>query len=298
MQVVRALAVLSIGFTPATLAAEAGREVLPFRLRHSGEIVVPVTVAGQGPFRFLLDTGSSRTAISTRLAARFGLKPVAHTTVVTASGRTTQPLVPVVHIVMGAHRPATVLATLLPEGGIAVDDEVDGLIGQDVLAPLIYTIDYDRRQLIWHRSDPAVPGDRLPLRFRAGRALVALSRLQLIPDSGAAGFVLFARADRPVPSVTLMDTTVLRTVSGVRAARRVVMEDLRVGEVVLRRQPAVLVGGSPDADLGDGLLPLHLFGRVTFHGPGRYLVVEPRRRVRATAASKSFRRSSSCRAPG
>jgi hypothetical protein len=49
------------------------------------------------------------------------------------------------------------------------------------------------------------------------------------------------------------------------------VDELWVGETRLRDEPAILVDRRVDA-LGDGLLPLHLFSRVTFNGPARYMV--------------------------
>lgn len=40
---------------------------------HSGRLVAPVMVNGQGPFRFIIDTGANRSAISTELAGTLGL---------------------------------------------------------------------------------------------------------------------------------------------------------------------------------------------------------------------------------
>ena len=51
------------------------------------------------------------------------------------------------------------------------------------------------------------------------------------------------------------------------------MRELRVGPVILRRQPVAVV---PRDDLqayeADGLLPLHLFDSVTFNAHERYMV--------------------------
>jgi hypothetical protein len=59
--------------------------------------------------------------------------------------------------------------------------------------------------------------------------------------------------------------------------RRVLLDDFRVGDVLLRNRTAVVVAQDRlDAPLGDGLLPLHIFARVTFNGPERYLMVEAR----------------------
>jgi hypothetical protein len=48
-----------------------------------------------------------------------------------------------------------------------------------------------------------------------------------------------------------------------------------VGTANLTDVPAVLVKrDDDDASLGDGLLPLAMFERVTFDGPGRLLTVD------------------------
>ena len=160
---------------------------------------------------------------------------------------------------------------------------IDGLIGQDVLAGLIYTIDYRRRRLIWHTAAEAdVAGTRLPLELHEGRFLVSLAQksgacgaLRLIPDSGTDGLVLFSRPGRALPDFALRGTAGLSTLSGARLVRSVVVDDLDVGDVRLRNQWAVILDrGEPHAALGDGLLPLHWFERVTFNGPGRYLILQ------------------------
>ena len=55
----------------------ADRSVTPFDLREDGSVVVPVTIGGTGSYRFLLDTGSSRTVISSRLWKALRLPVVA-----------------------------------------------------------------------------------------------------------------------------------------------------------------------------------------------------------------------------
>ena len=58
-----------------------------FVLLDDGSIVVPVTIGGTGPYRFVVDTGSSRTVISTRLWRALRLPVVAKTQMVTPAGR-------------------------------------------------------------------------------------------------------------------------------------------------------------------------------------------------------------------
>ena len=48
-------------------------EDVQFKSGKDERLTVPVRVSGYGPFRFLVDTGSDRTAISRQLAGRLGL---------------------------------------------------------------------------------------------------------------------------------------------------------------------------------------------------------------------------------
>jgi hypothetical protein len=59
-----------------------------------------------------------------------------------------------------------------------------------------------------------------------------------------------------------------------RRARHVRLRELRLGNRTMRDVPAVSIERSdPRPAEGDGLLPLHLFERVTFDGPGRVLIL-------------------------
>ena len=193
-------------------------------------------------------------------------------------------LVQVNRLTIGDRAPVSVTALIEPRDHVAAS-RVDGLVGQDVLAPLIYTIDYLRREITWHSAfEPRDSRPRLPLDTNEGGFLVSLppilrtqSPLKFVPDSGSDGFVLFTSGRHlPLPA-TPLDSAVLRTMSGHKLVRRVLLDDVDVGGVILRNQTAVIVQqDQPDAPLGHGLLPLHVFARVTFHGPHRYLIVEAR----------------------
>ena len=151
------------------------------------------------------------------------------------------------------------------------------MIGQDVLASLRYTLDFKRRVIEWHNQTPVQRGGVFALSFEHGRFLVDLpqrdSMLRLVPDSGAGGLVLF---NAPV-SPAIVDTGMrveLSTVNGRRMARQVVMRELRLGATTLRDVPAVALDAEErHSSDGDGLLPLHLFDRVTFDGPARILIL-------------------------
>jgi hypothetical protein len=175
-------------------------------------------------------------------------------------------------------------ALVLPTTNLDPTGRIDGLIGQDVLGSLVFTIDYARRRIWWHgRTVPDSPrGTRLSLEVTNGRALVTLPQrsgpvavLRLIPDTGADSLVLLVHPGRPLPFVTPLDTVRVRGVAGSRPARRVLVQNLDVGSIRLADQVGLLVDGTAAGSfMGDGLLPLHLFTRVTFNGPGGYAVFD------------------------
>jgi predicted aspartyl protease len=284
MHISTPLTLLLLAAVPAAVAGYTTSE-LRFELLEDGTVIVPVTIDGTGPFRFMLDTGSTRTVVSAELTKKLRLPVVAQSVLITPSGRDLGILVQLNQLAIGGSNEVSVKALIGPRKHFAAD-AIDGIIGQDVLAPLIYTIDYERRRIVWHSGLAASDlRQRLPLETTEGRLLVSLPQpaqaegapLKFVPDSGSDGFVLFTRGPRfPLPA-TPLEVGLLRTLSGQRLVRRVLLDDIHVGGVILRNQTAVIVErNQPDTWLADGLLPLHVFARVTFHGPERYLVVEPR----------------------
>lgn len=271
--------IAAVALSACALSSD-GSKPLRFELRGS-DIIVPVTIGSEGPFRFLLDTGASRSIVSRRLLGPHPVE-VARTTMVTPSGHSTRP---VSHVALGlGHRAATpVAATVVTDAELKRSGgHIDGIIGQDVLSHLVYTIDYTRKEIRWDWEIDAPPEARLPLRLEDGRALVIVAPndgsgppLRLIPDTGSDGLVLFRRRGGLLPLVTPLQVGLLRTLGGSQMVRRVLVDRLPLGNLVLRDHPGVLLDVEDDQlILADGLLALHQFSRVTFNGPEGFLVVE------------------------
>ena len=108
-RIVICVVVWVIGMRPAAVGAAPARFVA-FSLDEHGAIVVPVFIDGAGPFSFLLDTGSSRSAIGDDLAARLAAPAVARTLVVTAAGTAMRPVVRLGSVSLGSA--ASMSATL------------------------------------------------------------------------------------------------------------------------------------------------------------------------------------------
>lgn len=248
----------------------------PFHLGAQGGVIVPVLINGEGPFPMLLDTGASHSAIDADVAAAVGAEAVAAANVISPAGDAARPIVALEHLQLGPITFDAVLPSVVPVRSFDPDGRLRGVVGQDLLSPLRYTIDFTARVIRWHHAGG--PGVELPLVLEDGRFLVeapqAGVRWRLVPDSGAGGLVLFT-GRRPAPQ--LLDTgrqVALRTAAASTTGREVIVRELVLGGRALRELPAVVVERPERRPAeGDGLLPLHLFERVTFDGPGRRLIV-------------------------
>ena len=257
-----------------------------FASSQHGEVVVPVFIGGEGPYRFLLDTGSSHTVISQTLATTLGASPVAKAPIATSVGSILARVVRLPEVAVGSARVESLLATSLPpDASGMLDVGLSGVLGQDFLSQFDYTLDYRASRLSWRDEGQVDKGVRLVLEPSNGRFLVRLPQdarcrcpVRLVPDSGANSVVLFEgrAADRLVVNTagTSMD---MSTLGGHRTARGVIVRALLVGPVILWNLPAARVVLPEDTTQdGDGLLPLSLFARVSFRHDEGYMVVQPR----------------------
>jgi hypothetical protein len=263
---------------PAVTSPAGESSGTPFKLDQNGAVVVPVRVGGAGPFPFLVDTGSSHTIIGDALMTRLGLTAVAKAKVVSASGQSMQPVVRLESTAVGSAVRDGLLASVLPSATfVTLGADVQGVLGQDFLATFDYTIDYTRRELTWTAEDGSeTPAARLAMTPDAGRFLISLPQgagrgiVRLVPDSGSAALVIFDRARRVSGGALRLRLAEgqarMNSVSGDRIVDRAVVRDLRVGDLVLHNEPAVIVDDRESTDTeADGLLPLHHFARVSFH---------------------------------
>lgn len=277
MRVSRLVALCLAGCVSLLRAAPAEHAgITPFEQGTEG-IVLAVTLNGRGSFRFLLDTGSTHTAVSAETATAIGAPVVARAALGSAAGSRDTLVVRIDSVRVGPIEATDLLASVV-EIGMA-GDGIDGVIGQDALASVRYTIDYRQRRVVWW-PDAAVDarGSSLSLEPSHGRFLVTLdqrqSRLRLVPDSGADSMLLFD-PDGTLPVTRLPASATLTTTSGATEVRLAKVRELSVGTLTLRDVPAVVADRDrSEPDEVDGLLPLHLFDRVTIDGPRQRMIVE------------------------
>lgn len=104
-------------------------EDVKFKNEQFDRLTVPVRVSGQGPYRFLVDTGADRTAISHQLADSLKLKPGEKASLHSVAGvsAVSTAMVPELEL---THKPMRILdAPLLDSANIGAD----GILGVDSL---------------------------------------------------------------------------------------------------------------------------------------------------------------------
>lgn len=277
-----AYTLLVTAWTTPIAAETIGGPAVTFQLRKPAEIIVPVLIDGRGPYAFILDTGSTHTVITETLAATLGAHAVAQAPVRTAAGTEMYRVVELPRVQVGPVEVAAIAATALPKAMAtsALGRDVDGVLGQDVLAVSAFTIDYKTRRLTW--NDDEGWGTRLALEASAGRYLVRVPSatcgcdMRFVPDSGADALVLFDIGKGPrLEAKSSEGSFAMTTVSGTRETPLVTIPRFEVGARVFRNQPAAVVRiDAADESRGDGLLPLHLFSRVHFDAGAGFVTVE------------------------
>ena len=273
---------LLIAITVLTPKLLAEPSELSVRIDESGVVIVPVSINGRGPFPFLLDTGSSHSVVSQSLADHLALRFVAKTSVLTATGREWRPVVNLDKTAIGGAQSERLLASVTPSAQLhGIARGIEGVIGQDFLFGLNYTLDYRKKRLVWSDERSDAGGARVPLIAQGGRYLVRVTTagsdrpVLLVPDSGASGFVAYERNGRTTLALhSAAGSTAVHSLSGGQMARTMMLRELRLGALTVAEQPvAVVRRGASDVMEGDGVLPLHLFASVSFNAREQCLVL-------------------------
>ena len=173
-----------------TITAPEARYVSPTRRDRIGRIWAPVMINGQGPFRLVLDTGATRSAIIASVARRLGL-PLDAEPPMQLRGVTGSAVVPVVKV------DSLEVGDLLLKGSrlpIVIDalGGAEGVLGTEGLADMRIRIDFRADEITITRShnQPAPPGFiTLPVHFTPRRlplidATIGGIRSKAILDTG------------------------------------------------------------------------------------------------------------------
>ncbi len=162
-----------IALDPVAVTADEPIFVAPTRRDRVGRIWAPVSINGQGPFRLVLDTGASHSALTPKLAETLGIASDPKYTALLrgTTGSATVPMVRVHSLEVGE-------LLMLPRRLPIVPDALggaEGVLGTDSLANTRIHIDFrnDSITISRSRAERAAQGFiTIPVKFLRGRLLV------------------------------------------------------------------------------------------------------------------------------
>ena len=239
-------------------------------------MTVPVHVGGTGPYRFLVDTGADRTAISREIAGRLGL-------VAASTAR--------LHSVIGAVRVSVTNVPLLQLSRREVRDieapllershmGADGILGTDSLRSQRVVFDFKAQTLsiVPSQSRPVEEDEGAIVvtgRMKSGRLIVTDARadgqgVRVVLDTGAqysvANEALMKRLQRR-GVLSLRGETVLVSVTGDKAVGQIaILRELEIGGVGLTGLPIVFTKAPIFKQLGLDNRPALLLGMNALRG--------------------------------
>jgi predicted aspartyl protease len=211
-----------------------------------GRVMAPVMINGAGPFRFLVDTGANRTALTAALAQRLGLPAAAGAALV--QGVTGAETVGQVRIAQMAADRLAWRDLSAPVIGAGVLDGAEGVLGADRFDAMRIAINFlrDRIALTPARAASYPRGFSVArCRLINGALLAAPARIGRVKvtaviDTGAERSIvnsalITALAAAEQPAKLLYDTTIIGVVGPNLPARLVGLAAMTMGDLRVRR---------------------------------------------------------------
>jgi len=115
------------------------------RTDRIGRLLVPVTINGQGPFRFVLDTGANRTVLTPQLARHLGL-PISTSSKLIMTGVTGSAAVPTVAVAHVKVGDVELKNVQLPVAA-GLSEDVSGTLGVDALPDTRLLLDFAKGRI-------------------------------------------------------------------------------------------------------------------------------------------------------
>lgn len=222
------------------VAQEIATAILAASQDRAARMTVPVMVNGQGPFQFVVDTGSERTAIASDLAERLGL-PKGKSVLMHAANISQQRETGVIqNLQVGSGKGLKTEAILLERQNILVD----GMLGIDLMRKQQIVMDFKGSKLSveparkerFDANAVVVPGRSLYGQLILADVKIRGQSIYVVLDSGGENTVansalarILRRPDPSDGSVAIIDVTGLRT-----DARTAVLPDVYLGGIIIR----------------------------------------------------------------
>lgn len=246
-------------------AAASTTEIIIGASDRYDRMTVPVTVEGQGPFRFMIDTGSQATVITRDLSDRLQLEIVGTATVVGMASRVSVQLAELNGLEFAARVFDNISAPLLEAHHIGAD----GILGLDSLQDLRVLIDF-RAETIAVDTAKELGGNRgYEIVVRARRKLGRLIITDAVVDGVRTAVIIDTGAQSSIGNLALrrklrgtdQGPSIATDVNGSTISGNVVIaKSLRIEEMQLSNTAITFTDSPAFDELGLGRRPAMILG--------------------------------------
>jgi predicted aspartyl protease len=265
---------------------------VPFRSLADGLIIVPVMVNGFGPYDFVLDTGSSATAIDPRLAKKLALPVNGRSVDIGIKDASDRELVHIDTLSVGQGTVIN-LDVMARENVIGAVRRLSGTLGEDYLCKFDLIIDNQHHVVIFDPNPGSLAlglqGEHLEV-TRKGNYRGAQTRDRIIlkghsnefgsttflVDSGATNLIVLLPQSKwrllGLPFTSLITDASGRTKD--ISVRTQLIGKLSFGEKHLENLRAIALSSQEEADV-DAFLPTRMFGRIFICHSDNYVILDP-----------------------
>jgi predicted aspartyl protease len=274
-----ALALLSL---PCPAAGPRGDSIA----LKNGFVFVNVIINGHGPFRMLVDTGTTTSLLAPEAAAKAGLVYDHRVVVTSLGGEKPLPATSSGELRIGSAVANDVEIGVTSIGRVRqIDPGAHGILGQSFLSRSAYLIDYARKQL-WLGEDAVQRAVELPFALSAqqanGRTILPVTlqtggpSWRLTLDSGASNLILKCNTRCPLIADPRSDDQVLALV-GQRPAQSGILRQVNIAGARMSFVHALLVDTQLPDGQDDGVLPSQWFSAVYVDGTSGLVRLAQRR---------------------
>ena len=261
---------------------------MKFRLVHDTVVIVTLTANDEGPFDFVLDTGTNTSIVDPSLARRLSLAALDRIQLTTLGGTQTVVRSSLRTLAAGpAHvENVEILVQDLSELR-GVDSRIQGIVGQNFLSHFNYLLDYRNRSLRIEQGAEireTIAGDPVRVEVSDDKMLVASevqsrgeAKLRLLLDSGASMVTLVHKPALALDGAT-RESWLELSASGQAGWKVGRIRALLVGPEKFHHLDVALPDAQPaDAErIEDGVLPTALFKAIYVNNRDSFVVFNPR----------------------
>jgi predicted aspartyl protease len=263
---------------------------IPFRLVHDTVILISVMANEQGPFEFVLDTGTNSTVVDPLLARELSLVPLDRIQLDNLAGSQTVVRTSMHSLSTGSTRLENVEVLVRDLSEMRkVDPHIRGMLGQNFMSHFNYLLDYHKHLITieaTHEIRDVMEGSPVSIERSDNKMLVASEaqspervRLRLLLDSGANLVVLIPKTSQAL-ELSRQQNWLGATSSGQVGMSVGRLRALTIGPLQFHDIPVAFSSPEPKESerIEDGLLPTALFSTLYVNNQEGWLIFNPRKK--------------------